>query len=323
MQKDNVYYLDNKKHKGFSRTMNYRKNEKRKKKILLIVILLIIILIFVAFYYLFHNKPVLTLAVYDELVDGFETKALVVRDEIVQYSPVSGFAKLLKKEGERVYYGQEIINIDNNTVYNYRPGLISYAVDYLEDKLQPDSLRDITANDFNDYQRKFQQLVNSRYVSEGDPVFRVINNDCLYLVIKAKTSELKRYRPNEKVFVQSTNLKYGMIDAYIIDIIEGEEEGLLIISLNLFIPEWLNVRFVEIKFIKNIYRGIVIPQSAIFTQPEGEGILVYNSNGTHAFKKTSILEKAGSHVVVDGVEVGDNVITNPWTVEYGRDGGNL
>lgn len=317
MGKDNVFYIAQKKENHYHK-QEYRRGFMGKKRFLFFFILVISFIAFIAFYYLFNNQLVMVLARYDEVVDGFETEGLLVRDEVVHYSPVSGFVRLKQTEGERVSYGQEIIDIDNTTLYNYNAGIVSYAVDNLEESLNPGILNKITIKDYNRYKRNFNQLVNGEYLTRGEPVFRIVKTDHLYLLVKASAKEVKRYRINERVFVRSLDLDKGLIDGEIIGTRLDGNEGLLIVSLNIFIPEWLNVRRVEIEFIKNIYRGIIIPRTAVFTQPEGQGVLIYNPDGSYTFKKIKVVEETGEQVVVDGVEVGDSVIANPQVVDYGR-----
>ncbi len=319
MGKDNIYYLAQRKYQE----RPYHKKEFKQKwqgknRFLLIFTIVISMLSLIALYYLFHNQKILVLARYDEVVDGFKTEGLLVRDEVVYYSPLSGFVKLKQSEGERVSYGQGIIDINNTTLYNNRPGIVSYAVDKLEERLTPGILNKISIEDYNRFKRDFSHLVDGEYLTKGQAVFRIVRTDKLYLLVKTEAEEANRYRINEKVFIRPIDLNKGLIDGRIIGTRIGENEGLLIISLNLFISEWLNMRHIDIEFIKNIYRGIIIPTSAVFTQPEGQGVLVYNSDGSYTFKKVKIIEEADNKVVVEGVEIGDSIIANPEAVDYGR-----
>lgn len=311
----NIYHIDQKRYK--------RKGIYANKKIFIFLFVVIILLIFSGFF-LVSDRQKVVLARYEEVVDGFLTKALIIRDEMVQFSPASGYVYLTKAEGERVGYGNKVLELKNRNniidIHNYFPGIISYATDGLENYFQPEFINTINTKDLNRFVRNYKQLVNGDYLSKGQPAFRIINNNYLCLVIEADAVEIKRYKINEVVFIKDMNLDIELIEGKIIKIINNGNRGFLIIKLERFIKEWLNLRWVKVKFIKNIYRGIVIPRSAIFTQPEGEGVLLYYPDGSFKFKDVRIIAGNEDRVVVEGIEIGDNIIANPASVDYGRGG---
>ena len=308
-------------HNNYFSSKQYKRRGYRKNKVMVLLISLALILVLLLLYYrLFFNKANIILAHYDQVIDGFEVQGLVIREERVRYSPYSGYIVLRKKEGERVDYGNEVIKIDDQLLYNYRPGVISYSSDGLEEVLQPDRLAEMTINDYKQARRNFKQLVNGNYLKKGQAAFRIIDNYQMYVVIETEASEAKRYRINETVFFQSDQYAHGLIDGRVAHKIVTGDQGLIIVALNMFIKEWLSLRWLDLKFIKNIYRGIVIPRKAIFTQPEGEGVLIYQPDGTHTFREVRIINGNAEEVVVDGVEVGESVIENPAAVNFGREG---
>jgi hypothetical protein len=62
----------------------------------------------------------------------------------------------------------------------------------------------------------------------------------------------------------------------------------------------------------------VIPCQSVFTGSEGEGVLIYNSDGSYIFKKVKVLNGNREKVVVDGLGIGEKVIENPAVLDYGR-----
>jgi len=271
-----------------------------------------------AYYYLTVNRVILITAEYDEIVDGFPTKGLLLRKEKLYYADQAGRIIFLKEEGERVGYGQDIIKINNRIFYNHNPGLVSYATDGLEEQLSLASIDSISISDFLNYKREYKQLVDNEYVEKGQAVYRIINNDSFYIVIKTDSKELQRYKVNEKVFIKPNFLIDRILEANIIKLVFEEEEGLMIIKVNAFVKEWLNIRRAKFTFIKNIYRGITIPRKAVFTNPNGEGVLVYQADGGYKFSKINILNGNDEFVVVNGIEIGQKIIINPEDVDYGR-----
>ncbi len=315
MGKDNVYYLAQKKN-------NYKKYENHRKRsgkgIYLFFFFCLIVFFSFSYYYLTINRVVLVTADYKELVDGFSTEGLLIRKEKIYYADQAGSLILLKEEGERVGYGQSIIKINNEILYNHSPGLVSYAMDGLEDDLTMESIDSISLSKFSNYKRQYKQLVNNEHIEKGQAVFRIINNNSLHIVIKTDEIELQRYQDNEKVFIKPDFVKERILEANIIKRVSEEGEGLLIIKVDTFLKEWLNMRRAEFTFIKNIYRGITIPRKAIFTNPNGEGVLVYQADGGYKFSEVNILNGNDEFVIINGIEIGQKIIINPEDIDYGR-----
>ncbi len=314
MGKDNLYYLAQKKN-----DYKYGKNKKKRKKGKYIFFFICLLVFFsIAYYYLTINRIDLVTADYNEIVDGFSTKGLLIRDEKKYYADQTGHIILLKEEGERVGYGQDIIKINNNILYNHNPGLVSYAIDNLEEKLTPKNIDNINIRNFSNYKRQYKQLLNNDYIEKGQALFRIINNDSFYIIIKTDFNEIERYRNNEKVFIKPDFLENRILEANIVKKVFEGNEGLLIIKVNTFVKEWLNIRRIDFTFIKNIYRGITIPRKAVFTIPSGQGVLVYQTDGRYKFSKVNIVYGNDQFVIVSGVEIGQKIIINPEDVDYGR-----
>lgn len=309
MSKDKVYYLAQKR---------FKKPKGYKDRWVFILLIIIAIIFVVSFIYLIDNRLVIVNAQYSEIVDGFFTRGLIVRQEEVRFSPISGKVELIKSEGQRVGYGNKVIKIEDQYLYNNQTGIISYAVDGLEDDLFPGNLENITLTNFDSYSRNYRQLVDGDHIKKGQAIFRIVNNSQFYLIVKTDIEEVNRYNINELIFVKPTKLNKGLIDGKIIEKTVNGDSGLLKVKLNIFVKEWLNLRHVDVQFIKNIYRGIVIPRKSIFTSVQGEGVLVYKYDGSFQFKKVKVLEGNEELVIVDGLEIGDRVITNPQAVDYGK-----
>ncbi len=298
-----------------------KKNPPKYIKIILVIILIISALLLI---YNKYNHSYIIQADYDEIVDGFITEAIIVRDETVTKAPLSGKVETHCKEGERISYGQNVIDIINLaesvSLYNFQAGILSYASDGLENILRPANFDKVNPEDFATFNRKFKQLVTGNRIDKGRSVFRIVDNFKLYLIIKTDAREANRYKLNELVFIKPVALDIEIIKGYVVKKVNDDSDALLIVELNRFIEEWLNMRRVKIEFIKNIYRGIVVPEEAIFTQPRGEGVLVYTKEGNYIFKEINVAHKINGRAVVNGLEIGDNIITNPEKYNYGRGG---
>lgn len=316
MKKDNVYYLAQEKMKYNQYQIKVKKN---KRRFFILSLLILIIMLFVSYHYYKKYHIVMYTADYGEVIDGFTTRGLIIRDEQVHYAPESGYANFLFSEGKRAAYGQSIVRINSRILYNYQAGIISFAADGLEENLSYSKIDNISSDNYFDYKRKFKQNFDNDYIRQGQAVFRIVNNNQMFSVILTEREEAARYRPGEKVFIQADELGDNIVEASIYKIKLEDEKGLLIIKFDLFLKEWLNVRWVEFGFIKNIYRGVVIPRKAVFTSPEGEGVLVYMPfSDTYQFKAIQVLEGNEEMVVVNGISIGENLVANPEDLNYGR-----
>lgn len=292
---------------------------KKGKKFWLLAGLIIFLTLLLIYFVFFSSRPEIIEANYGEIVDGFKTEALLLRRERVFPAPVSGRVDFKVSEGERVSKGQEVVSVDEDKVYSRMAGIISFAEDGLEGVLHPQNIGQITLEIYDEIQRDFNQLSRGSRINEGEMLYRIIDNNQLYLVIPVKAEEGNRYRQGETVFVEH-QFSEEMIEARVENILVKNNDALLTIRLNRFVDEWLNLRRVEVSFIKNIHRGIVIPQEAVFKQPDGQGLLVMSQGSDYSFREIEIVNQVDDKLIVDNLEIGDKIIVNPEVVDYGREG---
>jgi putative membrane fusion protein len=280
--------------------------------------MLILILIIISISYsLVNNNPKLAIVKYGHVVDSLNTKALLIRDENVIKAPITGTFFPLINEGDRLSYGQPVVKLKNEDkgniiLYNQMSGIISFATDGLESKLTPSSFNNIDIKKFDKLKRDYKYHLEQEYISKSSNVYRVINNFNMYLAIKVKRTEAERYQSNETVFVSDLEIENKeMIEAKIIKIINQEQDSLIIFQLRRFVSRWANIRRVNIEFIKNIHRGRIVPSDAIISTAEGKKVLVSLSVDNYKLKKIDVIFSDDQEAVVEGIEVGTNVVINP------------
>lgn len=258
-----------------------------------------------------------------EVIDGFWAKSLIIRDEKVVTAPITGTVTLDCSEGERIPAGTKVCVIESGEIakkmYNRQAGLISYAVDGLESSLNSSQLNQIDLKKFADYQGNYKHLLSGRKIAAGEPLYRMINNFDLYLIIPARPVQAERFRNNELIFIQE-NDSTEMLKARVIKVENQLEQSYIFVELDSFIPRWLNIRRVNLNIIKNIYRGIKIPRQAVFNQPAGQGVLKVTGHNKYEFEKVVILEGNEKEVIVKGIGIGEEIIINPADFNYGREG---
>ena len=300
------------------------KNEKKKLRFKPFVILFIFIIVVILGIQIFGAARFETvLASQGEVIDGFWSEVLLVRDEKIVYSPFSGKVELMVGEGDRLSAGRKLAEINSSSqrqkIFNKKAGIVSFAVDGLEEKINYENLYEINLKNFDDYQGDYNHLLSGDRIKKNEPLYRIINNFKLYLIAPTSKDKAKRFRSNEVIFLQERNSE-DLFQAEIIDVRHSIDRSFLFVKVDLFVPHWTNVRRVNLNIIKNIYRGIKIPKKSVFNQPSGQGVLKVTGYNKYEFQEVVILDGNDEYVIVSGVEIGEEIITNPEDFDYGREG---
>ena len=297
----------------------------KKKKInfkpfVIIFILIIIIIIGIQLFGAARFESIL--AAQGEVIDGFWSDVLIVRDEKVIKAPVTGQTELLVGEGERLAAGKKLAEINysdqKQKIFNQKAGIVSFAVDGLEEEINIENLNQINLNKFDNFKGDYQHLLSGDRVNKNEPLYRVINNFELYLIAKVPEAQSDRFRIDEVIFLEQKNSD-KLFEAEIINIRHNLRDTFFYIKVDQFIPQWINRRRINLNIIKNIYRGIKIPREAVFSQPSGQGVLKVSGYNKYEFQEVVILNGNKDYVIVSGLEVGEEIITNPEDFDYGRE----
>ncbi|MGM0499520.1 MAG: HlyD family efflux transporter periplasmic adaptor subunit [Bacillota bacterium] len=287
-----------------------------------VIIFVLIILVLIGIQIFGASRFESILAAQGEVIDGFWSEALIVRDEKVIKSPMTGKVELLTGEGDRLASGRELAVIkssDNQQkIFNKTAGIVSFAVDGLEAEINLDNLEQITLNNFNDFKGNYKHLLSGDKIKKGEALYRVVNNFQLYLITEVPESQSDRFNINELIFLEERNSD-DLYEAKIIDIRHNLNKTFFHIKVEQFIPEWINRRRIELNIIKNIYRGIKIPRKAVFSQLSGQGVLKVSGYNKYDFQEIKILNGNQDYAIVSGLEIGEEIITNPEDFDYGRE----
>lgn len=282
----------------------------------------LIIILIIGFQLFSAAKFETIFAAQGEVVDGFWSDALILRDESLLRSPFRGRVKLLAGEGQRVSAGEKVAEIKTDqqeyNFYNQQAGIISFAVDGLEEKINTEKINQINLNEFEEIKGNYQHLLSGNKIKEDEVLFRIVNNFKLFLILEVPQKQRDRFRINELVFLKGRQFEQ-LFEARIYDIRQSLNKSFFYLKVEQFIPHWLNIRWVELNVIKNIYRGIKIPRRAVFTQPSGRGVLKLSGYNKYEFQEITIVDGNEEFVIVSGLEVGEEIITNPEDFNYGRE----
>jgi putative membrane fusion protein len=297
-----------------------KKNHTNFKPFVIIFILIIAFILGIQIFGAARFETIL--ASQGEVIDGFWSEALIVRDEKVIEAPITGRVELLVGEGDRLASGKKLVEINSSSqkqkIFNQKAGIVSFAVDGLENMVNVESINQINLNNFENLQGNYEHLLSGDKVKKDEALYRIINNFKLYLIVKVPISQADRFRINELIFIEQRNSD-KLFEARIINIRPNLEDIFFFIELEQFIPQWTNRRRIELNIIKNIYRGIKIPRKAVFSQPSGQGVLKVSGYNKYEFQEVVILDGNDDQVIVSGLEIGEEIILNPEDFDYGRE----
>ncbi|MGM0409934.1 MAG: HlyD family efflux transporter periplasmic adaptor subunit [Bacillota bacterium] len=203
-----------------------------------------------------------------------------------------------------------ISNNNNRTIYNREAGIISLNYDNLENEFDLNDFSNLSVDKFSNIKNNYKKIEENDFIKKGEPLYRLINNRRMLLVFKINSDNIDSYWINETVFVNKDNSS-ELLEAKVIDIIKEEKNSLLVIELNRFIRDFINIRKKEFHFVKNIYKGLILPATAVFPTSDGYKVVVVEENNSRKLKDVEIIFKDEKHMIVEGLEIGDEVVKDP------------
>ncbi|MGM0436868.1 MAG: HlyD family efflux transporter periplasmic adaptor subunit [Bacillota bacterium] len=206
------------------------------------------------------------------------------------------------------------INSKNNnlSIHSRKAGILSYSYDNFEDELTPENMNEISNDEFNNIKNNYKKLENGSYINNDEPFLRIVNNSDIYALVKINRTNAERFWINETVFIKNGFKEDSRIfEAKLNNIINYEETSFLVLEFKKFINEWLNIRKKEIVFIKNIYEGLIVPDSAVLPTTNGYKVVIVDSNNNLTLENIEIVFSGDKYLIIEGLELGDEILINP------------
>ena len=170
----------------------------------------------------------------------------------------------------------------------------------------------ISLEKFNNIKNDYKKNKNNEDINKDQLFFRVINNSDIYALIKVDENKAEEFWIKETIFIQNTDDNNNkMLEAKINNIVNLDKHAFLIVEFNKFIKEWLNLRKKEIKVVKNIYEGLIIPQTAVLPTSDGYKVVKIDSNNKFGPKNIEVVFSNNKNMIVKGLQLGDEIVVNP------------
>lgn len=245
------------------------------------------------------------------LEKSMKVTALVVRDEKVLTAPFTGKLKMLAEKGERIPAGAVVVSVVNGPaeeeVISFWSGVVSYEIDGLENTFRPQNIEEIAKKGIFNWRYKETSLYEGQRVNIGQPVCKILDNLCLYLLLELKDDVVQSYiAPDERLELK---LK-GRDRIYTVpEEILPVQNGKRVLVFRLYnIPEtFLYNRWVELELVIQKFHGTVVPREALSFYQGEAGVFVEGEEQEKIFQAVSIIGEVDEQVVVKGLEPGTRV----------------
>jgi putative membrane fusion protein len=200
------------------------------------------------------------------------------------------------------------------------PGVVSYELDGLEMVLTPVSAREISPGRVRSLAGSAVHVTDGLEVSQGEPVFRLVDNYRLLLLVPLSGGEADGIASSSvSVKFTSPEVGGGVLRARVIAQSDpapsGERNVLLEVSG--FPQELCRVRRARAKLVTKVAFGLTIPRRAVVQ--DGDERFVYSPVNLGVVKRpVEIVAAERDTVVVRGLKEGQRVLTNPAIVKEER-----
>jgi putative membrane fusion protein len=255
-----------------------------------------------------EEAPEVCISRYGRLADQFGGQGLFVKSEEVIYAPFAGKVDLLVNGGTRYPSGKSVLTIEGvagkKTFFIRESGVVSFAVDGLETTLKPAILSNLQ-RDYTEFRGKSSAIKDGEQVNAGRPLYKLVDNYSLHLLVQAPVDEVLRYGRGDKVWVTFENTT---IVGWIKDIIK--RQNLFVIQLERFPDEVADKRWVDLNVMANAFHGVIVPRKSI-VEKDGKIGVYRMAESVIFFQPITIRGGTIEEVVVSGIERGVEILINP------------
>ncbi len=215
----------------------------------------------------------------------------------------------------------------NKTVYTSPvDGMFSPRIDNFDTLVNPDSAQTLTPKSYKDIIKN--DIVEVTAVEKDKPFAKIINNFEWYLVSSFSSADVKDLEVGDEVSIRVSSISDSRVKAKIIYISEEEKkERVMVIKSTKYIDGIFAADKVEFEIVKNSYKGLKIPTSAIVKKDSKEGIYSVK-DGVYKFVEIKVLYRDKNYVIIEdrsseyvsgsgAIVLYDLVVTNPEKVREG------
>ncbi|OWZ84142.1 HlyD family efflux transporter periplasmic adaptor subunit [Natranaerobius trueperi] len=211
----------------------------------------------------------------------------------------------------------ELGNTDESTKINApKPGIISFFIDGLEEKLDKES---ITPEKINQYKGQYEEYLQDYEVAVARaPLFKMVDNHRWEAMVIVNSSKLSYFDEGKSVPTEFHFNQGDTLTGKVLDVKEHDDYGIVNLEFRREIEDFWETRFTEVNLVKNTRTGFKIPESAL-TEKDGQTGVYLIKRGIVRFKSIEIIDelKADDYVLADGLDEGSLIVTSTFFVREG------
>lgn len=171
------------------------------------------------------------------------------------------------------------------TLYSLKAGIVTFSSDGMESVLTLENIYKL------DYDSVLQESINVKslttdYVSNGKPVYKIVDNSVWMLVALIDKDEIGLYDEGKYVKVRIGN---ESVTGVVSKVFETGEKGALVLKMTEQVTDFHKNRVVETTIIRENYQGLKIPSTSLVTVNGQQGVYIVGVDGKAMFKPVQVI----------------------------------
>ncbi len=302
-------------------------NAKDKKVIKFLYFLLLLLAVQLVWTFFIRNvvpffmkTEIVSASFYDQY---FEGRGIIGYEEKVLISPYTGTLTWLKEEGTRVAVAEPVAKLKRlgaGEVIITSPGagMLCYQTDGLEGIVRLEPAWQPEKDVFQALDPLPKAFAAGDEVIKGAPLFKIIDNHCWGLIMYLGQEEAALLKANSKIHLSfSFNPGLYPVQSFLKeDLPDGQAKVVFLLSRD--IGDFFLRRWEDVKIVYNREKKISIPAAAMLTNNGKSGVYRLVRSTVTFQEVVSLKEVEDGRLLVEGLDPGVEIITNPFFFREGQ-----
>ncbi|MCR5033879.1 MAG: HlyD family efflux transporter periplasmic adaptor subunit [Clostridia bacterium] len=181
-------------------------------------------------------------------------------------------------------------------------GVFSMSMDGNEKYFRIDNLDKIKKETVEDLSMKQVDLQREK-VNQGEPVFKISNDDAWYIVTWVEKADARKYEEGEKVRI---TIGDSTLDAKVRTIKRDGEFFKMVFYLNVYYEDFCSARKVDMTVVQSNTMGVIVDNECIIEKHGQKGVYVKTKDGDTYFRPIKVKITDGKQsVIYESIYVND------------------
>jgi putative membrane fusion protein len=171
------------------------------------------------------------------------------------------------------------------SLYSPKAGIVTFASDGMESALTPENIFKLDYDNLLDQSIQVKSLTTN-YVTNGSPIYKIVDNSVWMLVAIIEKSEIGLYDEGKYVKVRINDED---VTGVVSKVFETGEKGALVLKMTEQVAGFHKERIVKATIIRENYQGLKIPSSAVVNRQGLQGVFILGVDNKAMFKPVRII----------------------------------